>query len=488
MKNNFIIQAADGAQPGILIGVIAIVVAAVILAIYLSCCIVIVKQGTRKIVERFGTYNRTLKEGFHFIFRPFDKIVPIPWSVLSISERDLYLKNRAKKKSNFQNDLPNEAQINAQINEITEDLRGKIVEAITEGFIAKVKDYAESGSKEELNEKAKELRDFNNLNKKVLNTSGKSLNKIVDFIVNNDHSFKAAEKAFNELGLDIYEAKDEEGKLLADAIREKDALAASVRYFPRHQDPRSSRAGKYPMQENHVMDYIDLRERHIDTEHVDVASKIKYGRLNSTLESYTNLHKGLKFITKDNASIEANIVLFFSVTDPFQYYYGAEEPEVSMVLLAITTLRNIISTMTLEEVLKARSEINKQIRAELDIATNNWGIKVNRVEVKEFLLSPEMRDAMNQVLIAERIKRATILEAEGKALAYTKIKEVKVTPDVLKLEGYKTLQQISDGKANKVFIPNDLTDFITGAHVVADAFKDAKAEEKVEEKPEGKAE
>lgn len=484
MINNFTLAAEAAAEEssnvGIIVAVIALIFAAVLLAIYLSCCIIIVKQGTRKIVERFGTYNRTLKEGFHFIFRPFDKIVPIPWSVLSISERDIYLKNRGKhSKGQLSNDPAAQAQADAELNKMIDDLKGQIVEAIGKGFVNKINDFGEASGKKDLKGEAKEIENVDKLNKKVLNASGKTLNRVVDFIVNNSHSFDAAEKSFDEMGLDIFDSDNLE---LIENIREKDALAESIKYYPRHQDPRSNRPGKWPMAENHVMDYIDLRERHIDTEHIDVSSKIKYGRLNGALSSYKDLKSGLKFITKDNASVEANVVIFFSITDPYLYYYGAEEPEVSMVLLAITTLRNIISGMCLEDALQARTEINKQIRQEVDIATNNWGIKVNRVEVKEFILSKEMKEAMNKVLIAERIKRATILEAEGRAQAYTTIKEAQVTPDILKLEGYKTLQSISDGKANKVFIPNDLSEFITGAHVVADAFKDAKTQDESDKK------
>ena len=88
----------------VLIAAIVFVLFVILLFIYLASCIIIVKQGTRKIVERFGSYNRTLKEGIHIIFRPFDKIAPVPWNILSISERDEFEKNMSRRKIPFYND------------------------------------------------------------------------------------------------------------------------------------------------------------------------------------------------------------------------------------------------------------------------------------------------------------------------------------------------------------------------------------------------
>ena len=106
--NNSIIKllTSDAGDSGtiILISVIIFVLVAILLFIYLASCIVIVKQGTRKIVERFGSYNRTLREGIHIIFRPFDRIAPVPWNILSISERDEFEKNMSRKRIPFFND------------------------------------------------------------------------------------------------------------------------------------------------------------------------------------------------------------------------------------------------------------------------------------------------------------------------------------------------------------------------------------------------
>ena len=104
--NNTIKMLADSSDGTIeiIIAVVIFLLFAVLLFIYLASCIIIVKQGTRKIVERFGSYNRTLKEGIHIIFRPFDKIAPVPWNILSISERDAFDKNMARRRIPWFND------------------------------------------------------------------------------------------------------------------------------------------------------------------------------------------------------------------------------------------------------------------------------------------------------------------------------------------------------------------------------------------------
>ena len=478
-------QAAEENNMFILIAVIIFVLFAILLFIYLASCIVIVKQGTRKIVERFGSYNRTLKEGIHIIFRPFDKIAPVPWNILSISERDEFDKNMARARIPFFNDGPRRSSRGerdaARLERARSGLRRKLEKDIRLLTREKFIDQSENVSAA--------YGDTLDVDRIVYNSTGKRVADMVDGIIDAENSLAALEQSYREMGLDAYRADD---GLISDLIerdREREALAASVRYYPRHQDPHSRRRGVYPMAENHVQDFVDLRERHIDTSN-DKVRKLFALKLESTMsfpkaatmvdavrKNYKILNaptrfSGVNLITKDNASIGANIVIFFSVTDPFLYYYGVDEPEESLVLLAITTLRNIISGLTLEEALQARKEINKQIREELDIATNNWGIKANRVEVKEFELGYSMQKAMDDVLIAEREKRANILRAEG----YRKMKDEQVMAEHIKLRGYETLEEVSRGPANKVFIPSDLSDFITGAHVVADAFKDKEAQ------------
>ena len=497
MNNSIIKLLADSADQQdklfVLIAVIIFILFAILLFIYLASCIVIVKQGTRKIVERFGSYNRTLKEGIHIIFRPFDKIAPVPWNILSISERDEFDKNMARKRIPFFNDVDRRAARStsrdvARLERSRGELRRRLEKDIRLLTREKFIDQSENVSAA--------YADTLDVDRIAYNTTGRRVSEIVDGVLDAENSLLALEEAYREMGIDAYRADEGVVSELIERDRERDALAASVKYYPRHQDPHSKRRGVWAMAENHIQDFVDLRERHIDTSN-DRVRKLFALKLESTMafpkaatyvdalrKNYKVLNSptrfsGVNLITKDNASIGANIVIFFSVTDPFLYYYGVDEPEESLVLLAITTLRNIISGLTLEEALQARKEINKQIREELDIATNNWGIKANRVEVKEFELGYSMQKAMDDVLIAEREKRANILRAEG----YRKMKDEQVMAEHIKLRGYETLEEVSRGPANKVFIPSDLSDFITGAHVVADAFAETK-KAKEEPKPE----
>ena len=492
MNYNLIkLLADDGSEPGfIIISVIVFVLVGILLFIYLASCIIIVKQGTRKIVERFGSYNRTLKEGIHIIFRPFDKIAPVPWNILSISERDAFDKNMARRRIPFFNDDRKTARAAdrdlARLERSRASIYRKMEKDIRILTREKYIDQSENVSAA--------YGDTLDIDRIVYNSTGRRINEVIQGVLDAEDSLQALEVAYREMGLDSYRADESLVGDLIERDRERQALAASVKYYPRHQDPHSRRAGIYPMAENHIQDFVDLRERHIDTSNARVrklfalkldnymhfdkgATFVDALRKNYKVLNSPTRFSGVNLITKDNASIGANIVIFFSVTDPFLYYYGVDEPEESLVLLAITALRNIVSGLTLEEALQARTSINNQIREELDVATNNWGIKANRVEVKEFELGYSMQKAMDDVLIAEREKRANILRAEG----YKKMKEEQVMAEHIRLRGYETLEEVSRGPANKVFIPSDLSDFITGAHVVADAFqetKKAKEEEK----------
>ena len=477
-------QAEQENELFLIIALVVFVLFAILLFIYLASCIIIVKQGTRKIVERFGSYNRTLKEGIHIIFRPFDKIAPVPWNILSISERDEFDKNMARKRIPFFNDVDRRAARNtsrdvARLERSRALLRKKLEKDIRLLIREKYIDQSENVSAA--------YADTLDVDRIAMNSTGNRIADIIDGVLDAENGLLALEQAYREMGIDAYRADEGLVSELIERDRERDALAASVKYYPRHQDPHSKRRGVWPMAENHVQDFVDMRERHIDTSN-DKVRKLFALKLESTMsfpkaatvvdavrKNYKVLNaptrfSGVNLITKDNASIGANIVIFFSVTDPFLYYYGVDEPEESLVLLAITTLRNIISGLTLEEALQARKAINKQIREELDIATNNWGIKANRVEIKEFELGYSMQKAMDDVLIAEREKRANILRAEG----YRKMKDEQVMAEHIKLRGYETLEEVSRGPANKVFIPSDLSDFITGAHVIADAFQETK--------------
>lgn len=118
-------------------------------------------------------------------------------------------------------------------------------------------------------------------------------------------------------------------------------------------------------------------------------------------------------ITKDNVTMQIDTVVYFQITDPKMYTYGVERPISAIENLTATTLRNIIGDLELDHTLTSRDVINSKIRVILDEATDAWGIKVNRVELKNILPPPEIQDAMEKQMKAERERRAKILDAEG---------------------------------------------------------------------------
>ena len=216
-------------------------------------------------------------------------------------------------------------------------------------------------------------------------------------------------------------------------------------------------------------------------------------------------------ITKDNVTMQIDTVVFFQITDPKLYAYGVERPISAIENLSATTLRNIIGEMELDHTLTSRDVINAKIRVILDEATDAWGIKVNRVELKNILPPPEIQDAMEKQMKAERERREAILRAEGEkksmilvaegnkesavlnaeaekeaailraeAEKEKKIKEAegqaeairavqRATADgiryikeagadqaVLQLKSLEAFQAAADGKANKIIIPSDI--------------------------------
>jgi len=118
-------------------------------------------------------------------------------------------------------------------------------------------------------------------------------------------------------------------------------------------------------------------------------------------------------ITKDNVTMKIDTVVYYQITDPKLFTYGVSRPLVAIENLTATTLRNIIGQLELDETLTSRDLINTQMRSTLDVATDPWGIKVNRVEVKNILPPKDIQDAMEQQMRAERQRRKAILEAEG---------------------------------------------------------------------------
>jgi regulator of protease activity HflC (stomatin/prohibitin superfamily) len=227
-------------------------------------------------------------------------------------------------------------------------------------------------------------------------------------------------------------------------------------------------------------------------------------------------------ITKDNVTMQIDTVVFFQITDPKLYAYGVENPLSGIENLSATTLRNIIGDLDLDQTLTSRDLINTQMRSILDEATDPWGIKVNRVELKNILPPKDIRDAMEKQMRAEREKRQTILiaegdkrsqvlraegeaeaiilraeankkqrirEAEGQAEGMLRLKEAeakgielvkdaKADAAVIKLKTLDALAKVADGRSTKIIIPSNITDLastVMAATEIATAKEDAPA-------------
>ena len=205
-------------------------------------------------------------------------------------------------------------------------------------------------------------------------------------------------------------------------------------------------------------------------------------------------------ITKDNVTMQIDTVVYFQITDPKLYCYGVEQPMMAMETLTATTLRNIIGDLELDQTLTSRDVVNTKMRAILDEATDPWGIKVNRVELKNIIPPREIQDAMERQMKAERERRESILKAEGEkksailiaegekesailraeAVKQQKIKEAEgqaealmkvqtaladsikllneadASDAVLKLKALEAFQAAANGQATKIIIPSEL--------------------------------
>ena len=236
-------------------------------------------------------------------------------------------------------------------------------------------------------------------------------------------------------------------------------------------------------------------------------------------------------ITKDNVTMQIDTVVFFQITDPKLYTYGVENPIMAIENLSATTLRNIIGDMELDETLTSRETINTKMRASLEEATDPWGIKVNRVELKNIIPPAAIQDAMEKqmkaererreaILIAEGQKKSTILvaegkkqsaildaeaekqaailraeaqkermikEAEGQAEAVLKvqnanaegirmIREAGADEAVLTLKSLEAFARAADGKATKIIIPSDIQGIAGLASSLKEIVTDPKAE------------
>ena len=212
-------------------------------------------------------------------------------------------------------------------------------------------------------------------------------------------------------------------------------------------------------------------------------------------------------ITKDNVTMQIDTVVYLQITDSKLYTYGVENPVNAIENLTATTLRNIIGELELDETLTSRDVINVKMRAILDEATDPWGIKVNRVEVKNILPPRDIQEAMEKQMRAERERREAILkaegekkaailiaegekesailradakrethirEAEGEAAAILKIQEATaqglkllksagMDEAVLKYKSYEALEKVADGQATKIIVPTDLQRIATVA-------------------------
>ena len=205
-------------------------------------------------------------------------------------------------------------------------------------------------------------------------------------------------------------------------------------------------------------------------------------------------------ITKDNVTMQIDTVIYFQITDPKLYTYGVEHPMNAIENLTATTLRNIIGEMELDQSLTSRDVINAKMRSILDEATDPWGIKVNRVELKNILPPREIQNAMEKQMKAERERRESILQAEGEKASKVLIaegekqstllradaaKQAKImaaeaeaesilkvqqamadsmrmlnenapNDQVIKLKALEALQKVADGKATKLIIPSEI--------------------------------
>lgn len=142
-------------------------------------------------------------------------------------------------------------------------------------------------------------------------------------------------------------------------------------------------------------------------------------------------------ITKDNVTMQIDTVVFYQVTDPKLFCYGVANPLMAIENLTATTLRNIIGDLELDQTLTSRETINTKMRSELDLATDPWGIKVNRVELKNIIPPAEIRDAMEKQMKAERERRESILQAEGEKKSTILVAEGRKESAILNAEADK---------------------------------------------------
>lgn len=236
-------------------------------------------------------------------------------------------------------------------------------------------------------------------------------------------------------------------------------------------------------------------------------------------------------ITKDNVAMHIDSVVYMTVTDPKLYTYGVDNPIAGVENLSATTLRNVIGQMELDESLSGRDQINSKLESELDAATDKWGIKVNRVEVKTIQPPKEILDVMSKQMKAERERRQAVLEAEAHqesivkraegdkkakvlaaeaerdaqiALAEGKAKSIQLvyeaeangiamlnenepTDQILRMKSIEVMKNIADGNATKIFMPSSIIETVGSMGIAGEAF-DIPHSSPVFEKPKKKRE
>ena len=162
-------------------------------------------------------------------------------------------------------------------------------------------------------------------------------------------------------------------------------------------------------------------------------------------------------ITKDNVTMRIDTVVYYQITDPKLYAYGVDNPIMAIENLTATTLRNIIGDLELDSTLTSRETINTKMRATLDEATDPWGIKVNRVELKNIIPPTEIQNAMEKQMKAERESREAILKVQtATADGLRAIREAGADEAVIKLKSLEALEKVADGKATKIIIPSEI--------------------------------
>ena len=162
-------------------------------------------------------------------------------------------------------------------------------------------------------------------------------------------------------------------------------------------------------------------------------------------------------ITKDNVTMRIDTVVFYQITDPKLFAYGVENPLVAIENLTATTLRNIIGELELDETLTSRETINTKMRASLDVSTDPWGIKVNRVELKNIIPPAAIQEAMEKQMKAERERREAILALQrANAEGIMAIKEAAPDDAVIQLKSLEAFAKAADGQATKIIIPSEI--------------------------------